>query len=194
MYPTDAYVRVHVSHLEYLHVGNQTCYTYTLFALPRGAAFSFTLSSGNQHLTHLQRVSLSGRLHSGTCFGDEPFLAKVRRARQAPAREVSLRRRLRHLLQHQGHRQPQSKSLKAELRSETASLKPPPAPSAQGYLGTLSRYSDAISSSRFSPTAAKTRAEMQGPARPNTSLLPAGPRDPSIPFFLPKEAKGAHTV
>ena len=94
------------------------------------ATFTLTLSVENQHLTHLQRFSVSGRLHSGTCSGDGPFWAKVqsRRARQARVREVSLRRRLRQLLQHQGHGQPQSKSFKAELPSETASPKPPRGP------------------------------------------------------------------
>lgn len=86
-YPTDAYVRVHVCHHEYFHVGNQTCYTYALFPPPKGATFAFTLSSGNQHLTHLQRASVSDRLHSGTCFGHGIFLAKVqsRRAGAGPS-------------------------------------------------------------------------------------------------------------
>lgn len=99
----------------------------------KGATFAFTLSSGNQHLTHLQRDLVSARLHSGTCFGDGLFLAKVQstRVQEALAREVSQRRRLRHLLQHQGHGQRQSKSFKAELPAETASLQSPPAHSAQ---------------------------------------------------------------
>lgn len=99
----------------------------------KGTTFAFTLSSGNQHLTHLQRVSVSARHHSGTCSGDGLFLAKVQRKRvqQALAREVSQRRRLRHLLQHHGHGQPQSKPFKAELPAETASLQSPPAHSAQ---------------------------------------------------------------
>lgn len=139
----------------------------------RRATFALTLSSGNQHLTHLQRFTVSGRLHSGTCFGDGPFWARVqtRTARQAHVQEVSLRGRLRHLLQHQGHGQPQSKSFKAELPSETASPKPPPALPTQRYLGTLGRYSVAIFSFRSSPSPAKSWTEMQGPIRPNTSLI-----------------------
>lgn len=183
----QTWVSMFYAHCVYLHLGNQTCYTYALYAPTRRATFACMLFSGNQHQPIcvdglMQRVSLSGGPHSGHLPWRWAISGKgVEWKRKAGRSPKSKQTKL------WGTSAPRTratpKAFWKELQAEIASPHRFPALSAQcvtmSGLSTIPPTQAFLSSS--SSSSAKTwrryRSGQWPPCR-NKSLLPAGSRDP----------------